>query len=400
MSVTAPLGFVATGLASGIKPGGLPDLALVVAASRGPVPAAGVFTANRFAAAPVQVSRAHLAGGRATAVILNSGNANAATGGPGLAVAERTCELVAEALGPDATAADVLVCSTGRIGMPLSIGPIASGIPGLVSSLRPGPDGGRAAAEAILTTDTVSKEARASFETSGVTVTVGGMAKGAGMLCPSMATMLAVITTDATVEAEPLYLALAAAVEVSFNTVSIDGCMSTNDTVLVLAGGAAGAAPLAPGSPGWEAFTEALGAVCGSLAEQIVEDAEGATKLIRVVVRGARSDSDARLAARAVANSPLVKCAFFGELPYWGRVASELGASGADVDPGLVEISYDGIVVCSGGVAAAHDAESVGKVLRKRRIELTCDLGRGTDEAVVLTSDLTFGYVDENRTGS
>lgn len=400
MSVTAPLGFVASGLASGIKPTGLPDLALIVSASRGPVPAAGVFTANRFAAAPVQVSRTHLARGRAAAVILNSGNANAATGGPGLVVAERTCELVAAALGADATAEDVLVCSTGRIGMPLSIEPIASGIPGLVSSLRPGPEGGRAAALAILTTDTVSKEARSSFVTSGVTVTVGGMAKGAGMLCPSMATMLAVITTDATVGAAPLHLALAAAVEASFNTVSIDGCMSTNDTVLVLAGGGAGAAPLAPGSPGWEAFTEALGVVCGSLAEQIVEDAEGATKLVRVVVQGARSDSDARLAARAVANSPLVKCAFFGELPYWGRVASELGASGADIDPELVEISYDGVVVCSRGVAAGHDAESVNKALRKRRIELTCDLGLGSGEAIILTSDLTFGYVEENRTGS
>lgn len=398
MSVTAPSGFVASGLACGIKSPPAPDLALVATASRLPVPAAGVFTANRFAAAPVQVSRAHLARGRATAIILNSGCANAATGRPGLAVAERTCELVAAAIAADA--GDVLVCSTGRIGIPLPIGAIASGLPSLVFSLRPGAEGGRAAAEAILTTDTVTKEARASFAASGVAATVGGMAKGAGMLCPSMATMLAVITTDATVEAGRLRQALVAAVDASFNTVSIDGCMSTNDTVLALAGGAAGTAPLAPGSPGWEAFCEALGVVCLSLAEQIVDDAEGATKLVRVVVRGARSDSDARLAARAVANSPLVKCAFFGELPYWGRVASELGASGADVDPELTEITYEGIAVCSGGVAVEHDALVVANALRKRRIELACDLGLGGGEAVVLTSDLTFGYVEENRRGS
>jgi len=396
MSVTAAKGFVAAGVAAGIKASGRPDLSLVATADHRPVTAVGVFTTNLVAAAPVQLSRRHLAAeGRAAAVVLNSGNANAATGEPGLLVAEATADLVAEALGCERR--HVLVCSTGLIGIPMPIDPFTTGVPAAAAALGATLEAGHSAAEAIMTTDTVAKEALATFAAGASAVTVGGMAKGAAMLSPAMATMLAVITTDAAVEGRALQTALTRAVDASFNVMTTDGSRSTNDTVLVLAGGAAGNPPIAPGSPEAHALTDALTAVCASLSDQMAHDAEGATKFVRLTVKGARSNGEAALAARAVAESQLVKCSLFGGDPYWGRILSELGASGAYLVPDRVDIAYNGITVCVGGVAAPlYDVEALAKSMQQREIEVTADLGLGNGEATVTTVDLTPGYIDEN----
>jgi glutamate N-acetyltransferase/amino-acid N-acetyltransferase len=382
VSVTAAAGFEAGGLACGIKDSGAMDLALVATVARAPVVAAGVFTSNLAQAAPVQVTIAHLADGRAGAVVLNSGNANAATGAAGRADALRMCALTAEGLGLAPN--DVLVCSTGLIGIPLPMAVLEAGIPKLCPQLSAA--GGEYAARAIMTTDTRPKEAIA---TAGG-VTVGGMAKGAAMLSPAMATMLAVITTDAAVDHGSLQRALARAVSESFDCLTVDGARSTNDTVLALANGSAG--EVEP-----SAFTDALTEVCGSLAEQMARDAEGATKFVRVHVAGGRTDADARLAARGVANSQLVQCSLNGGDPYWGRVLSELGASGALLDPDRVEISYNGITVCRDGIACTHDAAALATAMAGRDIEIRCDLHLAHGEATVLTTDLSHAYVDENR---
>jgi len=383
VTVTAPLGFVAAGVACGIKSSGAPDLALVATADGRPVPTAAVFTANRATAAPVQVSRRHLAasGGNATAVVLNSGNANAATGAPGVEVAEGTCALVAAGLG--CAAAEVLVCSTGLIGIPLALAPFVTGVPTLVAAR--GPAGGAAAAAAILTTDTGPKE----IVIRGNGFTVGGMAKGAAMLAPHMATMLAVLTTDAAVAPVVLQHALAAAVTTSFNEITVDGSNSTNDTVIVLAGGGRG--PVDE-----DAFADALARACSDLAGQMAADAEGATKLIRVEVTGAASDADAARAARQVAESQLVKCSFYGQDPYWGRVVSELGSAGAAFELGRVSVAYGGVVVCRRGEPAAHDAVAVAAHLAGRRVTVSADLGLGPGRAAVTTADLTPAYIAEN----
>jgi glutamate N-acetyltransferase/amino-acid N-acetyltransferase len=393
VSVTAAPGFEAAGVACGVKPPGVPDLALVATADRAPAVAAGVFTANRVAAAPVQVSRAHLEDPHAAAVVLNAGNANAATGSPGRADAERMCERVGAALGcpPDA----VLVCSTGLIGVPLPVASIEAGIDAAATRLASDPSAGHAAADAIRTTDTVPKEAAVAVEPGGYVV--GGMAKGAAMLAPAMATMLAVLTTDAAVTPAALQQALRCGVQDTFNALIVDACMSTNDTVLALANGRAANRPIEPGRPGFEPFAAAVAEVCGELAHAMAADAEGATKLARVLVRGAASAEDARRAARAVASSQLVQCSLYGGDPYWGRVLSELGASGAAFDPERAAIAYNGVTVCRHGVAAAHDEAAVEAVMAGRDIEITCDLHAGTGEAAVLFTDLTHAYVDENR---
>ncbi len=397
MSVTAADGFVAAGGAAGIKPSGRPDLSLVATADGRPVPAAGVFTTNLVTAAPVIVSRRHLdAAPLASAVILNSGNANAATGEAGLAVAERTCGLVAKGLG--CAPEDVLVCSTGLIGIPLDPAPFEDGVPKLVAALSPSPEAAGAAAAAIMTTDTVSKEAVAVVNLeSGTTITVGGMAKGAAMLSPAMATMLAVLTTDAAADPRVLHVALTRAVDASFNRLTTDGSRSTNDTVLVLASGAAGNPVI--GFDDVEAtgvLTDAITEVCTSLADQMAADAEGATKFVRIRVRGARSNEDAHRAARAVAESQLVKCSLYGEDPYWGRILSEMGASGSYLEADRVEIAYSGVTVCVGGVAAPHDGAVLRSVMAEREIEITANLGLGLGEAVVTTVDLSPAYIDEN----
>jgi glutamate N-acetyltransferase/amino-acid N-acetyltransferase len=383
MTVTAAAGFVAAGEAVGIKPSGAPDLALVATADAAPVPAAAVFTQNKLAAAPVVVSRAHLeaTGGRATAVVLNSGNANAATGSEGKKHARSMCELTAGALGcrPE----EVLVCSTGLIGIPMPFDAVSSGLNGLVAARSP--DGGGAAARAIMTTDTVAKEAlvhRPHF-------VVGGMAKGAAMLAPNMATMLAVLTTDAEADPVTLQRVLRGAVIPSFNALVVDGCTSTNDTVILLASGVAGPTDEAQ-------LASAVHDACFSLAAQMAADAEGATKVVRVVVTGAASDEEARRGARAIATSSLCKCSWFGEDPYWGRIASELGNAGIAFDADRVGVSYGGVTVAADGIAAGHDTAVVKAHLARRHIEVGADLGLGTGAGVVLTNDLSHGYIDEN----
>jgi glutamate N-acetyltransferase / amino-acid N-acetyltransferase len=394
MSVTAPKGFVAGGLACGVKESGAPDLAIVATADGSPVPAAGVFTTNLATAAPVQISREHLRDGRAAAVVLNSGNANAATGASGRANARRMCALAAS--GVECRVEDVLVCSTGLIGIPLPMDALEAGIPKLAAQLGGRPEDAIAAADAILTTDTVRKEASARFELDGVSVTVGGLAKGAAMLSPAMATMLAVITTDAVVESPALQRALTEAVDASFNELSVDGCTSTNDTVLALAGGAAANTPIT-NDTGLAELTAALTDVCRSLALQMASDAEGATKRARAIVRGARTKADARRAARAVANSQLVQCSLNGEDPYWGRVLSELGASGAFIDPEKVDIAYGDVMVCRNGVASKYDAHALAAVMGEHDIDIVCDLHAGDADATVVFTDLSHAYIDENR---
>ena len=390
MSVTAAKGFVAGGRACGIKESGAPDLAIVATADRAAVPAAGVFTTNRACAAPVQVSREHLGNGHAAAIVLSSGNANAATGERGRADARRMTELAGTGLGvaPD----DVLVCSTGLIGYFMPTAPLESGIPELCTNLN----GAAAAADAILTTDTVRKEATARVGATGALV--GGMAKGAAMLSPAMATMLAAVTTDVAVDPETLATALRTATDETFGCLVVDGSMSTNDTVLVLANGGSGvriddAASVA-------ALTDALTAVCGSLAEQMARDAEGATKLVRLRVTGAASVDDARRAARQVAGSQLVQCSFNGEDPYWGRILSELGASGAVFDQEQVTISYNGMAACRAGIDAGADPDALAAVMRQAEIEVVCDLSAGGESAHMLFTDLSHAYIDENRTTS
>ena len=395
MSVTAAVGFVAGGGAIGIKDGDRPDLAIVATADHVAVPAAAVFTTNLACAAPVQVSRAHLVDGKAAAVVVSSGNANAATGAAGRRDALRMCELAGGALG--IATHDVLVCSTGLIGIPLAMEPIEHGIPLVAEGLTDAREGAAAAAAAMLTTDTVSKEASAAFTHGSTLVTVGGMAKGAAMLSPAMATMLAVLTTDAPVEPAVLRRALADAVRLSFDRLCVDGCRSTNDTVAVLASGRAGGS-LIDGESRAEArsLTDVLGDVCSSLAEQMARDAEGATRFVRIVVTGARSDSDALVAARGIAASQLVQCSLYGADPYWGRVLSEIGASGAFCDPERVDIDYGGVTVCRDGIACAHDASALAAIMDGADLTVHSELNLGHGEATVLTTDLSPAYIAEN----
>ena len=395
MSVTSVPGFEAAGVAAGIKPSGAPDLALVATADRRPVTAAGVFTTNLAQAAPVLVSRAHLVDGRAAAVVANSGNANAATGPAGRDDARRMCALAGAGLGIAPT--DVLVCSTGLIGIPMPMAPVETGVPAACAALAAGPEAGLRAATALMTTDTVPKQTVVDAALGdGRHLHVGGMAKGAAMLKPAMATMLAVLTTDAPVGPDVLHRALERAVQDSFNALVVDACTSTNDTVLVLANGGAGGPEIGPNGPAYHALVEALSAACDDLAHQMAADAEGATKLVRLTVRGARTAEDARRAARGVAASQLVQCSLYGQDPYWGRVLSELGASGAFLDPERVDIAYNGITVCRDGVAALHDETAVQASMTGRDIEIVCDLHAGRGEAVVRFTDLTHAYIDEN----
>jgi glutamate N-acetyltransferase / amino-acid N-acetyltransferase len=389
VSVTAPKGFVAVGGSAGIKAEGVPDVAVVATADGQPVPTAAVFTANRAAAAPVQVSRDHMSStaGQIAAVVLTSGNANAATGAPGVAASRALCQAVATEL--DSEPEHVLICQTGLIGIPFPIDVALPQIAGIVAQRAADASSGESAARAIMTTDTVPKTHLAV----GDGFTVGGMAKGAAMLAPNMATMLALVTTDAQCDAGTLAQVLAEAVAVSFNDMTVDGCTSTNDTVILMASGQGS-------QPSRAALAAAVTEVCSSLAAQMVDDAEGATKVAHIVVTGATSDAAAHQAARKVADSLLVKCSLNGEDPYWGRVASELGSAGVAFEMDLLSIAYGGTIVCAGGVAAPHDAAAVSAYMAGRHIEIVSDLGLGDGKAVVLSTDLGYGYIDENRTTS
>ncbi|MFG2749182.1 bifunctional glutamate N-acetyltransferase/amino-acid acetyltransferase ArgJ [Streptomyces xanthophaeus] len=378
MSVTAAQGFLAAGVAAGIKESGDPDLALVV--NRGPSrAAAGVFTSNRVQAAPVRWSRRVLADGRLAAVVLNSGGANACTGPAGAddarLMAERT------ALAVDTAPDEVAVCSTGLIGLLLPMDRITAGIDTAAERLSDG--GGEDAAVAIKTTDSVHKTAVAG----GDGWTVGGMAKGAGMLAPGLATMLVVLTTDADVSAEVLDPALRDAVRTTFDRVDSDGCMSTNDTVLLLASGASGVVP------DTAEFTEAVRTVCADLARQLVADAEGASKEIEVAVIGAASEEDAVEVGRSVARNNLLKCALHGEDPNWGRVLSAIGTTAAVFDPDRLDVAINGVWVCRDG-AAGEPRDKVD--LSGREITVTVDLRSGEAAATLWTNDLTAEYVHEN----
>ena len=383
MSVTSVDGFVAAGIAAGIKPSGGPDMSVVATADATPVAAAGVFTSNKMTAAPVIVTRSNLerSGGRAAAVILNSGNANAATGQQGLADAEQMCDLTAAALGCDSD--HVLVCSTGLIGFELPMEVIAAGIPRVVAARHP--EGGTEAAEAMMTTDTVRKEVVVTADG----FTVGGIAKGAAMLEPNMATMLAILTTDAAAEPDELREILREAVATSFNRLTVDGAQSTNDTVLLLANGRAG--PVRR-----QALAAATADACRSLALQMADDAEGSTKTVLLQVTGAANDAEAAKAARDCANCQLVKCSWFGEDPYWGRIASEFGAAGVEFDPERFRISYGEHVVYAEGRPQQPDAEAIGAYMRRRRLDLNVDLGLGDGQAEIITVDLSYAYIDEN----
>ena len=384
MSVTAPAGFVAAGVACGIKPSGDRDLSLLATADRRPVAAAAVFTQNRMTAAPVVTTHAHLTltGGQAVAVVLNSGCANAATGAPGVDDAQAMCAAVASELG--CTSEEVLVCSTGLIGYRLPMDLVLDGIPKAVAALDA--VGGADAAEAIRTTDTHRKETIIE----GPGFVVGGMAKGAAMLAPDMATMLAVVTTDAAVEPDALAEALRAGVADSFNAMSTDGCTSTNDTVILLASGVAGP----PADPA--AFRRAVAAACLDLASQMVGDAEGHTKVVEVHVTGALSDDEARAGARKVAESQLVKCSWYGRDPYWGRVASELGTAGITFEPDKLTVRYGDLVVAEAGMTAKVDEAALADYMAQDRLVVTAQLGLGDGTARILTNDLTHAYIDEN----
>jgi glutamate N-acetyltransferase/amino-acid N-acetyltransferase len=378
MSVTAPFGFRAAGVAAGLKANGDRDLALVV--NDGPSrAAAGVFTRNRVKAAPVLWSQQVLTGGRVKAVFLNSGGANACTGPTGFQDTHATAEKVAGVLGD--SAGEIAVCSTGLIGERLPMDVLLPGVDTAAGQLSR--DGGLAAADAIRTTDTVTK---ISFR-RGEGYMVGGMAKGAGMLAPAMATMLSVITTDADVPSDELDRVLRNAVRVTFDRLDTDGCMSTNDTVLLLASGASGVTPDAA------EFEKKVTEVCADLARQLLVDAEGATKAIAIEVVGAAHEDDAVVVGRAVARSNLLKCALHGEDPNWGRVLSAVGTTDAAFEPDRVNVAINGIWICRGG-AAGDDRAKVD--LRPRDVTITIDLSAGPHSATVYTTDLTAEYVHEN----
>jgi glutamate N-acetyltransferase / amino-acid N-acetyltransferase len=382
MSVTAPLGFRASGVAAGLKESGERDVAVVV--NDGPSrAAAGVFTANRVKAAPVRWSQQVLRGGRVSAVALNSGGANACTGPPGFQDTHATAEHLAGLLGE--SAGEIAVCSTGLIGERLAMDALLPGVGTAVAGLSRG--GGLAAADAIRTTDSVTKIAFRRAENGTGGYTVGGMAKGAGMVAPALATMLSVLTTDADLSADDLAAALRAAAAVTFDRVDTDGCMSTNDTVLLLASGASGARP-EPGE-----FAAVLTATCSDLAKQLVADAEGSTKTIAVEAVGAASEADALTVARAVGRSGLLKCAIAGEDANWGRVVAAAGTTDARFDPDRLNVAINGIWVCRAG-QAGDDRSKVD--LRPRDVTITVDLSAGPDAATIWTSDLTEAYVREN----
>ncbi|OEJ97007.1 bifunctional glutamate N-acetyltransferase/amino-acid acetyltransferase ArgJ [Streptomyces thermolilacinus] len=378
MSVTAAKGFTAAGIAAGIKENGNPDLALVV--NNGPRrAAAGVFTSNRVKAAPVLWSEQVLKTGELAAVVLNSGGANACTGPQGFQDTHATAEKAAEVLGVGA--GEVAVASTGLIGVHLPMDKLLPGVEKAAAELSE--HGGEKAAIAIKTTDTVHKTAVVSRDRW----TVGGMAKGAGMLAPGLATMLVVLTTDADLDAPELDKALRAATRVTFDRVDSDGCMSTNDTVLLLASGASGT------TPAYDDFADAVREVCDSLGRQLIGDAEGASKDIRVEVVNAATEADAVEVGRSIARNNLLKCAIHGEDPNWGRVLSAIGTTNAAFEPDRLNVAINGVWVCKNG-SVGEDRDLVD--MRYREVTITADLAAGTESAVIWTNDLTADYVHEN----
>lgn len=385
-----PKGFKCAGIAAGIKPASVKDMALIL--SEGPATSAGVFTTNQVCAAPVKVCRAHLTHGIARAIIMNSGVANACTGAEGMALAKEMCVETAKAVGclPE----DIFVCSTGKIGPQLPLDKIVPGIAKLVETASP--ENIQETAEAMMTTDTRPKVSAVELKMAGQTVKIVGFAKGAGMIEPNMATMLSYITTDAAVEQPALQALLKKAVDKSFNRISVDGDQSTNDTVLALANGASGMEALKASSEDWPAFVEAFETVCFELAMMIVHDGEGADKFVTVNVINAASEEDADFAARSVANSMLNKTAWAGSYPDWGRIMDAVGYSRAKVVEELVDIFYDDTQAVSHGCRSGIPQEDLIKVVSKSDFAITINLHIGEGAATVYTCNCTEEYVRIN----
>lgn len=389
--VTAAQGFRAAGVAAGIRKRERRDVAMLVADQ--PAAVAAVYTTNKVAAAPVQLDRERTRNGSAQAVIVNSGCANACTGSVGLQNAREMARLAAHEL--QIAEELVLVCSTGVIGVHLPMERIAAGIK--LATQKLSRTGGADAAQAILTTDTVDKQMAVELEIDGQTVYIGGMCKGSGMIDPNMATMLAFVTTDAKVHPQALDQALRAAVEVSFNRVIVDGDRSTNDTVILMANGAVDHTELNPYHSQWQYFVDALSTVCLELGKKMVLDGEGATKFVEVLVKGARTQEDAHLAARAIANSALVKTSWFGLDPNWGRVIAAVGYSGAEVDDQRAQIFYGSICAYDKGTVADKSLlNAMQEVMRKRSFKVVVNLNLGEGEDTVYTCDLSYDYVKIN----
>ncbi|MGB4504117.1 MAG: bifunctional glutamate N-acetyltransferase/amino-acid acetyltransferase ArgJ [Syntrophaceticus sp.] len=388
--VTAAKGFLAAGFAAGVRKKGRRDIAVLY--SETPSTAAALYTQNQVKAAPVLVTQEHLAGGLAQAIIVNSGIANACTGKQGLMDARKIAELTGSTL--KIPVEHVVVASTGVIGEYLPMDKMEYGIKEAATLLST--DGGANAAEAILTTDTITKECAVRFVLGGKEVVIGGMAKGSGMIHPNMATMLAFLTTDACVELQALDHALRWAADRSFNAITVDGDTSTNDMVVVLANGQANNTPLSESDSEFVLFREALLVVCTELAKMIARDGEGASKFLEVRVKGAVCEEDARTIARAVATSSLVKTAVYGEDANWGRVLSAAGASGVVFDPDLVDVYLGDLMVAAEGKGISFDEELASDILGKREVVITVDLHKGSALGIAWGCDLTFDYIKIN----
>ncbi len=391
--VTAPIGFRAAGVYCGIKKKKKQqlDLALLVSEQQGPV--AGVFTTNQVVAAPVILDRLHLKKGVGRAILVNSGNANACTGPEGMHAAKEMAQLAATALG--CAPHTIFVGSTGVIGQPLPIANIKKAVPALVARVTR--RGGREAAQAIMTTDLKAKQTAVQAQLGGRMVTVGGMAKGSGMIHPNMATMLAYLTTDAAISQRALQLALSQAVDQSFNCITVDGDTSTNDTVLCLANGMAGNRALKSGSPDFQRFCDMVETVCRTLALKICWDGEGVTKVVRVEVRRAKSTKSAKQIAQTIATSNLVKTALFGGDANWGRVMAALGRAGVPIDPARVSLQFGDVPMVRNGLGLGRVAERrLSKVFRMKEFTILVDLAQGKAGAHMWTTDLSYEYVRIN----
>ena len=388
--VTFPKGFKAAGVKAGIKKSGNLDLALIYTEKEAAV--AGVFTKNAVAAAPVIVSREVVKGGKAHAIVANAGCANACTGETGLANARKMAALAAAEVGcaPD----EVLVGSTGIIGVNLPMDKLEAGIKAAAAELSE--DGSKNAGNAIITTDTYSKACSCEVEIGGQAVHFGAIAKGSGMIQPNMATMLCYITTDANISSQLMQKALSEIVEVSFNMISVDGDMSTNDTVLVLANGASGAAEITDGSPEYEKFYATLKEICQELSKRIAADGEGATKCLTINVSGTKTFEDAKTVAMSIAKSPLVKTAFFGEDPNWGRVICAVGYAGIPMVPEKTVIKFGGVPVYANGLGAEFNEDDIHKVMAEHDIVIDVEMGMGDAKATVWSCDFSYEYVKIN----
>lgn len=388
--VTFAKGFTAAGVKAGIKKSGNLDVAVIYTKTQAVV--AGTFTQNKVAAAPVYVSKEVVATGTAHAIVANAGCANACTGQQGLDDAHKMAQIAADELGVNAD--DVIVGSTGVIGVNLPMDKLEAGIKDAVANLSA--DGSGNAGRAIITTDTHSKSVTCEFELSGKTVRLGAIAKGSGMIRPNMATMLCYITTDIAIDQTLLQKAVSGCVEKSFNMISVDGDMSTNDMVIVLANGEANNAKITKENADYQIFFDKLMMLCTELAKQIAADGEGASKFLTINVKGAKSFADAKTVGMAIANSPLVKTAFFGEDPNWGRVICAVGYSGADMVPEKTVVKFGGITIFANGTGATYDEKALAHVMKEKDIVIDIELNMGQEDATVWSCDLSYEYVKIN----